>query len=113
MHAERSTSRIWKRIERQSRTTESAENLRHYSPDLSCSHHADCLAMHVEPDQAVESEVTFPNAIIRAMHFSVERQHKSDGVLGHRVRGVRRNAHHCDAMFRRGGEIDVVVSGAT
>ena len=69
--------------------------------------------MHVEPDQAVESEITFSDAIIRAMQLSVERQHKSDGVLGHRVRRVRRNAHHCDAVFFRGGEIDVVVTGAT
>jgi len=110
--ASRPTGRIWKGIERQSRTTESGENLGHHSPDLPRADHADCFAVHVEPDQAVQSEITFADAIIRAMHFAVERQHKSDGVLGYRVRGVCRNAHHCDVVFRRGGEIDVVIPGA-
>ena len=44
--------------------------------------------MHVEPDQAVESEITFANAIKGAMDFPVERQHKGDRVLGHRGRRV-------------------------
>ena len=84
-----------------------------YSPNLSRADQSDCFAVHVEPDQAIESEITFADAIIGAMHFPVERQHKGDGVLGHRGRRVRRNAHHCDAVFRRGREIDVVVTGAT
>ena len=70
LHAERPTGRIWKWIERQNRTTESGENLRHYSPDLSRADHADCFAVHVEPDQAVESEITFADAIICAMQLS-------------------------------------------
>ena len=49
-HAERSTGRIWKWIDRQNRTTESGENLRHHSPDFSCADDADCLAVHVEAE---------------------------------------------------------------
>ena len=111
-HAERPTGRIWKWIERQSRATESGENLRHHGPNLSRADHADRFSVHVEPDQAVEREITFAHSIIGAMQFPVERQHESDGVLGHRVRRVRRNAHHRDAVFRRGGEIDIVITGA-
>ena len=112
-HAERPTGRIWKWIERQSRTTESGENLRHHGPNLSCADHADCFAVHVEPDQAVEGEITFTHAIVGTMQFPVERQHESDRVLGHRVRRVRRHANDRDAVFLRGGEIDIVITGAT
>jgi hypothetical protein len=77
---------------------------------LSGADQADCFAVHVEPDQAVESEIAFPDAIIRAMHFPVERQHKSDGVFGDRVRRVRRNAHHRNPMLCRGSEIDTIVT---
>src|SRR5204863_4856090 len=82
-HAERLTDRIWKWIERQSWATESGENLRHHAPNLARADHANCFSVHVESDQALESEIAFSDAIICAMKFSVERQHKSDGVLGY------------------------------
>ena len=111
-HAERSTRLVGKWIECQRRATESSENLRHYSPNFSCADDADCLVVHVEPDQTVQSEITFAYAIIGPMQFPVERQHKSDRVLGHSIRRVRRYTHHGDAVFFRGGEIDVVIPGA-
>jgi len=85
-HAERPTGRIWKWIERQNRATKSGENICATTlPICPCADHADCFAVHVEPVQAVESEITFSDAIINARcRLSVERQHKSDGVLGHR-----------------------------
>jgi hypothetical protein len=86
--------------------------LSHNSPDLPRADHTDGFAVHVEADQAVESEITFADAIICAMHFPVERQGKRDRVLCHRVRRVRRNARNCDAVFRCGGKIDIVVTGA-
>src|SRR5215813_6021094 len=107
------TGRIWKWVESQSRTTESGENLRHHGPDLPRANHADCLAVHIEPDQAVESEIAFPDAIICAMHLSVEREHKGAGVLCDRVRRVRWNTYHCNVMFRCGWQIDIVVTCAT
>ena len=63
--------------------------------------------------QAVEGEITFSHAIIGAMKFPIERQHQGDGVLGHGVRRIRRHANHCDAVFLRRGEIDIVITGAT
>ena len=111
-HTARLTCRVGEWIERQDWTTESNKNLRHHSPDLSGADHADCFVVHVEPDQAVESEITFSDAIIRAMQFPVERQYESDRVLGHRVRRVRGNAYHCDAVFRRGCQIDIIIAGA-
>src|SRR5262245_16535427 len=65
------------------------------------------------PTNPVESEITFADPIICAMNFAVERQNKSDRVLGHRVRRVGRNAHHDDAVLRRGREIDIVITGTT
>ena len=68
------------------RRAERRHDPREYPADRARADHPDRLAMHVEAEQAIEREIAFARAVVRAMQFAIEREDHADRMLGNRIR---------------------------
>ena len=81
--------------------------------DLPGANDANRLAHHVEPDQPVQREIMFTNAVIGAIDLAVEGQQQRHGVLGHRMRRIRGHSYDRQLEFPCFGHIHIVEPGTS
>ena len=85
-----------------------AKNLRNELPYFASADDADRFAMQIKTNESAEREVQLPDPVEGSMNFSVEREQEGQGVFGHRVRKICRNADHVDSQRVRSGHVHVV-----
>ncbi len=68
--------------------------------------------MHVKADQPFQRKVGVAGALIGAVNTAVQAHHHAYRVLCHGLRRIGRHAHHLDAQFLGGVQIDVIKTGA-
>ena len=91
---------------------EALEDLTGDLADLPRSDQSGGLAVHVEADEAVEGEVHVPHPAVGLGDVAVECHRQGDGVLGHGVGRVGRDARDEDPVLLGRREVDAVEPGA-
>ena len=77
----------------QDTAVEPHHDLRHDRADLAGADHADCVAVEVETQQAVQREVAFADARVGLVDLSIQGEHQADRVFSDSVRRIGGHAN--------------------
>lgn len=102
-----------KGIECEDVAAEALEDFARDRADAAGADEAGGFAVEVEALESVETEVTSAHAVVGEVRVAVEREKERDGVFGDCVRRVGGDVGDGDAERGGGGEIYLVVAGAT
>ena len=100
------------RIVGQQLHAEAFQNAHRRHADFTGADHAGGAVVHVKTDQPFQREVGVASALISAVNTAVQAHHHAYRVFCHGLRRVGRHAHHLDAQFFGGVQIDVIKTGA-
>ena len=106
--ADRAAIRAGNDVVREHAAAETEQNSRDECADSSRADDADGAIDQVETEEAVQREVAFADARVRAMDLAIERQDERHRVLGHCMRGVGGHARYRYAQLSRPVHVDVV-----
>ncbi len=92
--------------------SEARQQTSHGDPDLPRPDDPHGAGADVESQQPLQREVALPHSGVGAMDLSIESEYQRHGVLGDRLRGIRRHTHdrHPEAASRL--QVDVVEARA-